>query len=262
MWVAILTAFLSLGCASVPASQELADPAPADSVLVGNVVQPKSQAAGESEAATIPPSPASAARSSKPETPTSYPTATPAAAATATPAPTPTGIPATETPAPVVQAATPGNTPAPTPVHGVGAEPTQAAPSPGEGGTGTLDTGAMGGDVDIDSRVRPLPDKGSLKYPNLGSALNQMVTSVEAGQANAQEAAEGAPLHQDDSVAVTIYLNANVAEVAQFLWENDGDPRNVGNDYIEAYVPVLLLGPLSQQPGVLRVREIIPPQPG
>ena len=36
----------------------------------------------------------------------------------------------------------------------------------------------------------------------------------------------------------------------------------MGEDYIEAYVPVTLLGLLSEQPGVLRVREIVPPQPG
>ena len=35
----------------------------------------------------------------------------------------------------------------------------------------------------------------------------------------------------------------------------------MGEDYIEAYVPVSLLGLVSEQPGVLRVREIIPPQP-
>ena len=46
-----------------------------------------------------------------------------------------------------------------------------------------------------------------------------------------------------------------------FLGENGGDPRNVGEDYIEAYVPVTLLGTASEQPDVLRVREIILPNP-
>ena len=46
-----------------------------------------------------------------------------------------------------------------------------------------------------------------------------------------------------------------------YLEDNGGDPRNVGVDYIEAYVPVSLLGPLSLQPGVTQVQEIIPPQP-
>ena len=35
----------------------------------------------------------------------------------------------------------------------------------------------------------------------------------------------------------------------------------MGTDYIEAYVPVSLLGQTSQQPGVVRIREIIPPHP-
>ena len=60
---------------------------------------------------------------------------------------------------------------------------------------------------------------------------------------------------------MTVYLFGNIADVAGFLEDNGGDPRNVGEDYIEAYVPVTLLGELSEQPGVLRVREIVPPQP-
>ena len=49
--------------------------------------------------------------------------------------------------------------------------------------------------------------------------------------------------------------------MVEFLEDNGGDPRNVGEDYIEAYVPVTLLGELSEQPGVTRVQEIIPPEP-
>ena len=62
-------------------------------------------------------------------------------------------------------------------------------------------------------------------------------------------------------MAVTIHLSDNVDAVVSFLEGNGGDPRNVGEDYIEAYVPMTLLGPVSEQPGVVRVREIIPPQP-
>ena len=61
---------------------------------------------------------------------------------------------------------------------------------------------------------------------------------------------------------MTIYLSGGVDEVVAFLEENGGDPRNVGEDYVEAYVPVTLLGPVSEQPGVLRVREIVPPERG
>ena len=88
-----------------------------------------------------------------------------------------------------------------------------------------------------------------------------MAATVEEGELLARDAAKDAPVSQDESVAVTIYLSGNVDEVVSFLEDNGGDPRNVGEDYIEAYVPVMLLGQTSEQPGVIRVREIIPPQP-
>ena len=106
-----------------------------------------------------------------------------------------------------------------------------------------------------------IPEKAELKYPNLGSHLDQLVASVEAGETSAEEAAEDAAIHLAESVAVTIHLSGNVDDVVTFLEDNGGDPRNVGEDYIEAYVPVTLLGELSEQPGVLRVREIVPPEP-
>ena len=107
----------------------------------------------------------------------------------------------------------------------------------------------------------PIPEKAELSYPNLGSRLDQLVASVEAGQATVQDAALNSPVHFGESVAVTIYLSGNVDDVVSFLEDNGGDPRNVGEDYIEAYVPVTLLGQVSDQPGVIRVREIVPPQP-
>ena len=71
--------------------------------------------------------------------------------------------------------------------------------------------------------------------------------------------ARGLPTAQPEPVAVSIYLSGPVDDVVAFLEDNGGDPRNMGEDYIEAYVPVDLLGELSEQAGVLRVREIIPP---
>ena len=112
-----------------------------------------------------------------------------------------------------------------------------------------------------DDNLPTLPEKPELKYPNLGSSLDQMVASVEEGGLSAKEAAEEAPVHQDASIAVTIYLSGNVDDVVKLLEDNGGSPRNVGGDYIEAYVPVSLLGLLSEQPGVIRVREIAPPEP-
>ena len=126
----------------------------------------------------------------------------------------------------------------------------------------TSDSVQRSGGTGGDDQALPIPDKGELKYPNLGSRLDELVASVEAGQTTAQEAAEEAAVHSGALVAVTIYLSGGVDEVVAFLEENGGDPRNVGEDYVEAYVPVTLLGPVSEQPGVLRVREIVPPESG
>ena len=118
---------------------------------------------------------------------------------------------------------------------------------------------AKAGDGD---QALPISETTQLKYPTLGSSLNQLAARVEAGEATAEEAAGETQMYQGESVAVTIYLSGNVDDVVKFLEENGGDPRNVGGDYIEAYVPVSLLGQLSEQSGVLRVREILPSQPG
>ena len=125
----------------------------------------------------------------------------------------------------------------------------KAVPIPRSGGTGG------------DNQAPPIPNKTALNYPNLGSHLDQLVTSVEEGQSTSLDAAGYTPVHSGASVAVTIHLSGSVDDVVTFLEENGGDPRNVGEDYIEAYVPVTLLGQLSQQPGVARVREIVPPEP-
>ena len=117
------------------------------------------------------------------------------------------------------------------------------------------------GGTDEDDQVPPLPEKAELNYPNLGSHLDELVASAEEGQATSRDAAGETSVHSGESVAVTIYLTGNVDDVVSFLEENGGDPRNVGEDYIEAYVPVTLLGPVSEQSGVIRVREIVPPQP-
>ena len=111
----------------------------------------------------------------------------------------------------------------------------------------------------------PTPtEKAEQNYPNLpnlGSHLSQLVAKVEEGEFSAEEAAADSPIRAGGSLVVTIYLSGNVDGVVSFLEDNGGSPRNVGEDYIEASVPVLLLGPVSEQPGVVRVREIIPFEP-
>ena len=107
-----------------------------------------------------------------------------------------------------------------------------------------------------------LPLVGNLnppKYPNIDTNLNGIVEQAESGQFTAQAAAANAPLHHDASVAVTLYITEGYADaIAAYLEANGGDPRNIGNDYIEAYVPVGLLPEVSEQEGVVSIQTITP----
>ena len=96
--------------------------------------------------------------------------------------------------------------------------------------------------------VPKAPEIPELKYHSLGSRLSRIAVTAESSQASTETL-----------IAVTVYVNGDVGAVVGFLEGNGGDPRNVGEDYIEAYVPTSLLGRLSQRPGVIRVREIVPP---
>ena len=134
--------------------------------------------------------------------------------------------------------------------------------------------------------VQPsLAGKAEHRHGRLDSILNDVVAAYEqaldsaskrrsaagesaAAQAAAQDAASRmaarrAPMRQGPSVAVTLRIEdaSKIEAIARFLEDNGGDPRNLGEDYIEAYVPVRLLVAASKQPGVLRVQAIIPPQP-
>ncbi len=100
------------------------------------------------------------------------------------------------------------------------------------------------------------------QHPNLDSNLNQIVEQAQSGQFTAQAAAASAPIYDDTSVAVTLYITEGYAgALTAYLESNGASPRNIGADYIEAYVPVSLLPQASEQDGVLSVRTIIPPQP-
>ena len=114
-----------------------------------------------------------------------------------------------------------------------------------------------------DQSLPPIEGKFSPpKHPKLDSNLNRIVEQVDTGQFSAQAAAGGAPIHREASVAVTLYIAEGYADaVRDFLEANGGDPRNIGVDYIEAYIPVSLLAETSQQEGVISVRAIIPAQP-
>ena len=111
------------------------------------------------------------------------------------------------------------------------------------------------GDVEI-----AVPERPEQQYPNLGSSLNQLIANIEAKQATGEAAADSS-VHNAEEVAVTIYLSGVTDGVVAFLEEHGVSPRNVGDGYIEAYLPVALLGPVSELPGVIRIREIVPPEP-
>ena len=107
-----------------------------------------------------------------------------------------------------------------------------------------------------------LADANSPAHSNIDSNLNQIIEEVEAGQLTSKAAAEGAPVHQEAAVAVTLYVTEGYAEeISDFLSDNGASPRNIGVDYIEAYVPVSLLEVVSQQDGVIRIDTITPRQP-
>jgi len=116
------------------------------------------------------------------------------------------------------------------------------------------------------SSVQDLPPiEGKInppQYPNMDSNLNRIVQQTQSGQFTAQAAAESAPMHSGASVAVTLYITEGYADaISDYLTDNGTSPRNIGVDYIEAYIPVSLLAEVSQQEGVISVRTIIPPQP-
>ena len=98
-----------------------------------------------------------------------------------------------------------------------------------------------------------------MKHPKADSAINSLVERVESGEITAEEAASEAPLHRGESIGVIILLSGNIDGVVAFLEANGGSNINAGEDYIEAFVPVLILGETSEQPGVLRVDQIQSP---
>ena len=113
--------------------------------------------------------------------------------------------------------------------------------------------------------IESLPLEGKVsppRYPNLDSNLNHVVEQARTGQLTTRAAAASAPKHHGQSVAVTLYIIESYADaVTSYLEANGASPRNIGADYIEAYVPVSLLVEASRREGVLSVRTIVPPQP-
>ena len=98
--------------------------------------------------------------------------------------------------------------------------------------------------------IQILPTEGKIsppKYPNLDSDLNHIIEQARTGQLTARAAAANAPIHREESVAVTLYITEGYAQdVWDYLEQSGASPRNIGADYIEAYIPVSLLAEASE----------------
>ena len=142
-------------------------------------------------------------------------------------------------------------------------EPT--ATPPVEGG----DRSGESGD-EIPTEMPPPPPVPTFTYPNIGdSGLQQEVVEFEEAQ-DARDAASGPsgqsePAVEDTVVLVRILLSGNKAEVAAWLRSKGITPLHAESDDIAnlaAEVPLSLLGELSQQDGVRKVRRPYPKKPG
>ena len=113
--------------------------------------------------------------------------------------------------------------------------------------------------------IQILPTEGKIsppKYPNLDSDLNHIIEQARTGRRTARAAAANAPIHREESVVVTLYITEGYAQdVWNYLEANGAFPRNIGADYIEAYIPISLLVEASEQEGVVSIRTIVPPHP-
>ena len=129
--------------------------------------------------------------------------------------------------------------------------------------TPTPEATAESGDHFGDQQFPPFEGKlDPPQYPNMDSNLNRIVEQAQSEQFTVQTAAASAPIHSGASVAVTLYtIESYTQDVWDWLEESGADPRNIGADYVEAYVPVSLLPATSELEGVISVRTIVPPQP-
>ena len=114
-------------------------------------------------------------------------------------------------------------------------------------------------DVQEDFELPPV-EKEPLTYPNMDSHLNRLVEETESTRRETTSDAEQTT-QSVEPVLVTFYvLPEHINALREYLEANGVFVRNVGDDYIEAHVPPLLLSPASEQPGVLRVDTVIPPR--
>ena len=119
-------------------------------------------------------------------------------------------------------------------------------------------------EIELRSEQVP-PHEGKInppKYDGMDYQLNEIVRQSETEQLSST--ARRMRRSPERSVAVTFYIEeAHVRDVWEFLQANGIqalEPES-DEDFIEAEVPVSLLVRASEQPGVIAVKSIIPPQP-
>ena len=113
------------------------------------------------------------------------------------------------------------------------------------------------------SDLDPTPTPEPLKYPNLDATLQEIVARFEAEGLSESEAAAQAHTYHGSSVLITVDLSANIDAVDAWMAGRDVSSRHTNATHIppniHAFVKVSLLGALSQQEGIIQVKETVPP---
>ncbi len=137
---------------------------------------------------------------------------------------------------------------------------------------GGVSEGLVGDSLGPDTPPVSEPGEGSaaaeVAFPALGSQLSALAVAHAEGSGLAVEPGSGDAARDPalpgganstsggGPLLLMIQLDSNRADVLGFLAKNGVTPSNVVGDYLEVYVPPELLGPLAQQTGVSRVREV------
>ena len=112
------------------------------------------------------------------------------------------------------------------------------------------------------STPAPQPSAPTQQQPRptqVDSALSQLLSQIESGAITEREAAEQTPLNRDGTTAVSIDLSGDPQETLQILRSHEITPRHATADYIEVFVPPLLLRELAGTGDAAAISLIVPP---
>ena len=120
---------------------------------------------------------------------------------------------------------------------------------------------AIAKDGEPEPTLEPTPEPP--EYPNLDATLQEIVARFEAEDLSESEAAAQAHTYHGSSVLITVDLSANIDAVDAWMAGRDVSSRHTNATHIppniHAFVKVSLLGALSQQEGIIQVKETVPP---